>query len=75
MLDIDFIRSHADEVRSAARRKRFDPEVVDRLLAVDGARRAAISRVCPPPPTVQSTHVWPGCGSSRLSVSAGSTLA
>ncbi len=42
MLDIEFIRAHGDEVREAARRKRFDPAVVDRLLAVDAERRAAI---------------------------------
>src|SRR5262245_19115926 len=42
MLDIEFIREHAAEVKDAARRKRFDVEVVDRLLAVDGERRAAI---------------------------------
>ena len=42
MLDIEFIRAHAAEVRRAAERKRFDPAIVDRLLTVDSERRAAI---------------------------------
>jgi seryl-tRNA synthetase len=41
MLDIEYIRNHAAEVKDAARRKRFDVDI-DRLLAVDAERRAAI---------------------------------
>lgn len=44
MLDIDFIRSHAAEVREAVKKKRFDVDV-DRLLAVDAERRAAIGEI------------------------------
>ncbi len=44
MLDIDFIRGHADEVKRAVTRKRFDVDV-DRLLALDAERRAAIVEV------------------------------
>ena len=45
MLDIDFIREHAGEVREAARRKRFDAAVVDKLLTVDAERRSLIQRL------------------------------
>ena len=41
MLDIDYIRNHAAEVKDAVRKKRYTVDV-DRLLAVDAARRAAI---------------------------------
>ncbi|MSP58888.1 MAG: serine--tRNA ligase [Myxococcales bacterium] len=41
MLDIEFIRTHAAEVKSAVLRKRLDVDI-DRLLAVDADRRAAI---------------------------------
>jgi seryl-tRNA synthetase len=44
MLEIEFIRSHADEVKRAVVRKRFDVDI-DRLLAIDGERRAAIAEV------------------------------
>ena len=39
----------------------------------DLAPRSAMSRVWPPAPTVQSTTVWPGCGSSQVRTSAGRT--
>jgi seryl-tRNA synthetase len=41
MLDIDFIRAHPDTVRDAITKKRLDADV-DKLLAVDAERRAAI---------------------------------
>jgi seryl-tRNA synthetase len=41
MLDIEYIRHHADAVKDAARKKRFDVDV-DRLLAVDAERRGAL---------------------------------
>ena len=41
MLDIEFIRNHAPEVKEAIRRKRFDLDL-DQLLAVDDERRSAI---------------------------------
>jgi seryl-tRNA synthetase len=44
MLDIEYIRGHADEVKRAVVRKRFDVDI-DRLLALDGERRAAIAEV------------------------------
>jgi seryl-tRNA synthetase len=44
MLDIDFIRTHADLVKSAVRRKGFEVDI-DRLLAVDAERRAGIVAV------------------------------
>jgi seryl-tRNA synthetase len=44
MLDIEFIRGHADEVKRAVTRKRFDVDI-DRLLAIDAERRAAIAEV------------------------------
>jgi len=44
MLDIQYIRAHTDEVKRAALRKRFDVDI-DRLLVIDGERRAALSEV------------------------------
>lgn len=44
MLDIDFIRNHADLVQAGARKKRFDVDI-QRLLAVDAERRAAIQEI------------------------------
>jgi seryl-tRNA synthetase len=44
MLDIEYIRAHADEVKRAVVRKRFDVDI-DRLLAIDAERRAAIAEV------------------------------
>jgi len=39
MLDIKFIREHADEIKDAATKKNLDPKLVDELLEVDGKRR------------------------------------
>ena len=44
MLDIDFIRTHAAEVKAAAARKRIDVDI-DRLLALDAERRATIQEI------------------------------
>src|SRR5579883_1459944 len=44
MLDIDYIRSHAAEVKDAVKKKRFDVDV-DRLLALDAERRQAIGEI------------------------------
>jgi seryl-tRNA synthetase len=44
MLDIQFIRAHADEVKRAVVRKRFDVDI-DRLLALDGERRAGLGEI------------------------------
>src|SRR5438128_1003466 len=41
MLDIEYIRSHADAVKDGASKKRFDVDI-DRLLAVDAERRTAL---------------------------------
>jgi seryl-tRNA synthetase len=45
MLDIKFIREHADEVKDAARKKNLDPKVVDELLDVDKRRREAMTKL------------------------------
>ncbi len=39
MLDIQFIRENAEDVRTACKNKQLDPKVVDDLLAVDKKRR------------------------------------
>lgn len=44
MLDIGYIRAHADEVKRAVARKRFDVDI-DRLLAIDAERRATLAEV------------------------------
>ena len=44
MLDIGYIRDHADEVKRAVARKRFDVDI-DRLLAIDAERRAALAEI------------------------------
>ena len=41
MLDMKFIRSHLDEVREGARRKRFEVDF-DRLLELDDERRTIL---------------------------------
>lgn len=43
MLDIKFIRDHADEVKDAATKKNIEPSLVDELLKVDADRRAAMA--------------------------------
>lgn len=45
MLDPKWVREHADEVRDAARRKHFDPSVVDAYLEVDRDWREILTRV------------------------------
>ncbi|MEK7619384.1 MAG: serine--tRNA ligase [Patescibacteria group bacterium] len=45
MLDIKFIREHADEVRAATHAKGFDASCIDELLAVDTKRRMTMTRV------------------------------
>lgn len=45
MLDPKWVREHADEVRDAARRKHFDPTVVDSYLEVDRQWREILTRV------------------------------
>jgi hypothetical protein len=44
MLDIGYISAHADEVKRAVARKRFDVDI-DRLLALDAERRADLAAV------------------------------
>jgi seryl-tRNA synthetase len=44
MLDIGYIRAHADEVKRAVARKRFDVDI-DRLLALDAERRTSLAEV------------------------------
>lgn len=39
MLDIAYIREHADEVKEGCQRKQIDPKVVDEVLAADTKRR------------------------------------
>lgn len=39
MLDIAFIREHADQVREACRKKQLEEKVVDEVLATDARRR------------------------------------
>ena len=43
MVDIKFIREHADEVKDAAAKKNMDPGVIDELLKVDEERRALMT--------------------------------
>ena len=45
MLDAKWVREHADEVRDAAKRKRFDPEVVDAFLENDRNYRSLLQQV------------------------------
>ena len=42
MLDIKFIREHADELRDAAAKKNLDPKLIDEVLAADKEHREAI---------------------------------
>lgn len=44
MLDIQFIRDHADQVKNSTKHKNKNPEVVDNLLAVDNKRRELIGK-------------------------------
>jgi seryl-tRNA synthetase len=43
MLDTRWVREHADDVREAARRKRFDPACVDAFLERDREHRALVT--------------------------------
>ncbi|HVM77265.1 MAG TPA: serine--tRNA ligase [Candidatus Paceibacterota bacterium] len=45
MLDIKFIREHADEVRDAAKKKGLDPAVLDDLLETDKERREIMTKL------------------------------
>ncbi len=45
MLDIKFIREHADEVKDAARKKNLDPGVIDALLDNDKRRRETMAKL------------------------------
>lgn len=43
MLDIQFIRDHAEEVKTGARNKNLDPGIVDTVLELDRERRRLIT--------------------------------
>lgn len=45
MLDISYIRDHADQVKRACTDKQLDPAVVDQVLAADEQRRTAQQQV------------------------------
>lgn len=45
MLDIQYIRDHANELRVAIANKQFNPEIVDQVLAMDERRRDLIVKV------------------------------
>jgi seryl-tRNA synthetase len=45
MLDITYIREHADEVKLGCEKKQLDPSVVDAVLAADMVRRELIIKV------------------------------
>ena len=45
MLDIDYIRQNTEKVKEGARRKGYEPEIVDRVLKVDETRRQLIAEV------------------------------
>lgn len=45
MLDITFIRENAEVVKAAAKNKGLNPEVVDRVLALDQDRRELLTKV------------------------------
>jgi seryl-tRNA synthetase len=45
MLDIKFIREHADEVKDAAKKKNLDPKVIDEVLDVDKRRREIMTKL------------------------------
>ena len=44
MIDLQLLRADPERVRESQRRRRASPELVDELLALDEARRSAISR-------------------------------
>ena len=45
MLDINFIRENPEKIKKAAKDKKLDPKVVDRLLKVDETRKQLIAEV------------------------------
>ena len=45
MLDIQFIRQHADKVKGGAKKKQLNPDVVDEVLRLDEQRRKLIQEV------------------------------
>ena len=45
MLDINYIRDHAKEVKQACKNKNLNPDVVDNLLTIDEKRRQLIGEV------------------------------
>jgi len=45
MLDLQFIRDHPDQVKTAALQKNFDPQVVDQVLKLDQTRRDLLQQV------------------------------
>ena len=45
MLDINYIRDHADQLKQACQDKQLDAQVVDQLLKVDEQRRELITQV------------------------------
>jgi seryl-tRNA synthetase len=44
MLDLDYLRQHADLVKQACKDKQLEPKVVDATLALDKKRRAALTK-------------------------------
>ncbi|OGV97576.1 serine--tRNA ligase [Microgenomates group bacterium RBG_16_45_19] len=44
MLDINFIRDHADQVKTAATNKNLDPAIVDQVLTLDQKRRDLLTQ-------------------------------
>jgi seryl-tRNA synthetase len=44
MLDIQFIREHADQVKQSAQNKNLNPQVVDQLLELDKRRRELMTK-------------------------------
>lgn len=45
MLDIQYIRDHADHLKTAAANKQLNPQVVDTVLEIDARRRELIAQV------------------------------
>lgn len=45
MLDIQYIREHADELKKAIEQKQFNPQVVDEVLRLDKDRRELLVKV------------------------------
>ncbi|MEO8580986.1 MAG: serine--tRNA ligase [Patescibacteria group bacterium] len=45
MLDIQYIREHANELKTAIDQKQFNPQIVDEVLRVDKERRELLTKV------------------------------